>query len=145
MKKAISCGSVIVKDNKLLIAKPYKNKTWNIPKGKLNPKETFWDAAVRETFEECNVDINRGFLIRELGTFKYLKDKNLHLYLVVINYEPELKCNSLFEDRKTKKQVPEMVGFKWIEFNEYHKYFSPSMSVVFDVIVPTITKIIKNN
>jgi 8-oxo-dGTP pyrophosphatase MutT (NUDIX family) len=134
----LSCGAIVVKDNKILIAKPYKNVYWNIPKGKQNDNESFFDTASRETLEECNVDINKNSLIRELGTFKYLVKKDLHLYLIVLNYEPELKCNSYFFDKSVNEDVPEMVDFKWIEFKDYKKYFSAAMNSVFGAIEPDI-------
>ena len=143
--KILSCGAIVIKDNKILIAKPYKNTHWNIPKGKPNDNESFFDTASRETLEECNVDINKNSLIRELGTFKYLKKKNLYLYLVVLNYEPELKCNSYFLDKNVNENVPEMVDFKWIEFKDYKKYFSPAMNSVFGAIEPVIKTFIGEN
>lgn len=73
-----------------------------------------------------------------MGTFKYLKRKNLYLYLVVINYEPEVKCNSYFIDKNTNEKVPEMVDFKWIEFDDYKKYFSVAMNSTFDEMLPKV-------
>ena len=141
MEKVISCGSIIVKDNKILIAKPYQNQNWNIPKGKMDTYETTFDTAIRETQEECNIDITEhNNRIDYIGTFEYLKKKDLCLYLVFIDYEPTLKCNSTFLDTRTNKEVPEMVDFKWIEFDEYEKYFSRAMTLVFDNVVPIIKK-----
>ena len=73
-----------------------------------------------------------------MGTYRYLKNKDLHLYLVVINYEPELKCNSTFTHKKSGEQVPEMIDFKWVGFDEYKKYFSIKLSAVFDEVIPLI-------
>lgn len=137
MEKVISCGSIIVKDNKILIAKPYGNQKWNIPKGKMEDYETSLDTAIRETQEECNIDITKNRIIY-IGTFEYLKKKLLCLYLVFINYEPTLKCNSTFFATKANKEVPEMVDFKWIEFDDYKRYFSTAMASVFNDVVPII-------
>ena len=136
--KVISCGSIIVNNDRVLIAKPYENKTWNIPKGKVEPGEVYYDAAIRETLEECNIDIRKGTIIRDLGKFKYLRDKDLYLFLTVIGDTPEMKCNSFFLDKKKGIEVPEMVDFKWIEFDNYRKYFSKNLSIVFDEVIPLI-------
>jgi len=136
--KVISCGSIIVNNDRVLIAKPYENKTWNIPKGKVEPGEVYYDAAIRETLEECNIDIRKGTIIRDLGKFKYLRDKDLYLFLTVIGDTPEMKCNSFFLDKKKGIEVPEMVDFKWIEFDNYRKYFSKNLSSVFDEVIPLI-------
>ena len=141
-KKVISCGSIIVKNGKFLIAKPYQNETWNIPKGKQNDGESFFSTAIRETLEECNIDI-RKYVVESLGQFSYLKNKNLYLYLVVVDTIPKLKCNSFFIDVKKNRRVPEMVKFKWIKFDDYKKYFSPSLSKVFDRIIPLIKSKVK--
>lgn len=62
----------------------------------------------------------------------------MYLYLVFIDYEPDIKCESTFMDNRRKIEVPEMVDFKWIKFDEYKKYFSKAMVSVFDKIVPII-------
>ncbi len=136
--KVISCGSIVVKDDKFLIAKPYENDTWNIPKGKMDGEENFYDSAIRETLEECNIDIRKGIIIRDLGQFKYLRDKDLYLYLVVIDIPVDIKCNSFFVDERKGVEVPEMVDFKWIYLDDYKKYFSTSLSNVFDEVIPIV-------
>ena len=136
--KIISCGSIVVHNDKLLIAKPYQNRAWNIPKGKMNPGENYYDAARRETLEECNIDIAKGSIIRDLGLLKYLKKKDLYLYLVVMDDIPKLKCNSFFIDENKQIEVPEMTDFKWIDFDDYEKYLGKGMILVFEGIITLI-------
>lgn len=62
----------------------------------------------------------------------------MYLYLVFIDYEPDIKCKSTFIDKRKNIEVAEMVDFKWIEFDEYKKYFSNAMVSVFDKVVPII-------
>jgi 8-oxo-dGTP pyrophosphatase MutT (NUDIX family) len=144
MTKIISCGSVITKGGEFLIAKPNRNKTWNIPKGKMDGNETTHETAVRETLEECNIDITKNSYIRDLGEFKYLKGKNLYLYLVVLNYNPtDIKCNSTYVDEKTNIEYFEMIDFRWIKFDDYPKYFSYSLRATFDVVIPKAKHFLK--
>ena len=46
-------GVVRNKDNKILAI--YRRKRWDLPKGKLDPGETFEEAAVREVLEETGI------------------------------------------------------------------------------------------
>lgn len=104
----------------------------------MNSGENFYDTTIRETFEECNIDIRNGKIIRDLGQFKYLKSKDLYLYLVVIDFEVNTRCNSFFVDERKGIKVPEMVDFKWIKFDDYRQYFGTKMSNVFDKVIPTV-------
>lgn len=102
-----------------------------------------FQTAQRETFEESNVDINKSSYVRDLGIFPYLKTKDLNLFLVKIDYKPELKCNSFFTDERTGKKNPEMIEFKWIGFDEYPNYFGHNLTSVFDAVIPIIKNFIK--
>lgn len=100
------------------------------------PGETYFNAAKRETLEECNIDINNSKEIVELGLFSYLANKDLYLFAVIIEYVPVLQCNSFYEEHG--KIHPEMVDFKWIEFDEYAKYLNFKLIEVFDGVLPLI-------
>ena len=142
MEKPTSCGSIIVKDNKMLLALPYQNPGWNLPKGTMNENESYLETAKRETLEECNIDIDKSIKIEDLGEFKYLKNKNLHLFLVVIDYEPELKCNSTFLVEKSNIIAHEMVAYRWVELDGYSNYISIALKSVIDSVIPKIKSIL---
>lgn len=59
---AIIVGGIIEKDGKFLLVQEAQEKCrgkWNIPAGHLDPKETIFDGAKREVFEEtgCKVEL----------------------------------------------------------------------------------------
>jgi len=129
-----SCGSIIIHNNKILICRPrWDSEFWNIPKGTMNDNETsYLITAIRETKEECNIDISLSKRIEIIGLVPYLKYKNLYLFLVEIDEMQEIKCNSFYNNNG--EFIPEMVDYKWITIDEYHKYFSKNLITVFDLI-----------
>jgi ADP-ribose pyrophosphatase YjhB (NUDIX family) len=127
MKKTIAAGVFIVrKDGSLLVCHPTNHKPdfWSIPKGKVEEGEEFVDAAIRETYEECNVDLSgcKGIVALEAVNYTHNK-KILHPFLILernasnLNWDSfELKCNSFVsEDRGG---FPEMDDFKFVTINE---------------------------
>ena len=63
-------GGVVLSNEKLLVI--YRNGKWDLPKGKIDKKETKEEAAIREVQEECGI---RGHsIIKELSpTFHIYK------------------------------------------------------------------------
>ena len=120
---------IIDKDNRILICHPtnHPKNVWSIPKGKVNDGESIMDAAIRETFEETNINLSFFQCITPLEPQTYThKKKRLHpfLYLEKMNpkikiHEFEIKCNSNVEPEKGG--FPEMDDFKWVSFDEAKK------------------------
>lgn len=64
--KTIVAQVYVKKDNKILMVqenKIGKKGKWNMPAGKLEKNETLIDAAIRETKEETNLDVQINGLI----------------------------------------------------------------------------------
>lgn len=53
-----AAGGVVEKDDNVLMI--YRLKKWEFPKGKLDKKESFKDAAVREVEEETGLEVELG-------------------------------------------------------------------------------------
>jgi len=122
----ISAGIFIInEDLKLLIVHPYgasENDKWSIPKGKVENSETFFEAAIRETYEEANFHINLDSAFQFVGNAKYKnKKKQLVAFSVLqsenpqIDFDQELKCNSYITGSTKKFEIDE---FKWVSFEE---------------------------
>jgi len=130
MGKVIAAGIFIVrKDNKVLVCHPTRHKLdfWSIPKGKINDGETHLKCAIRETYEETNIDLsdkNIFFKIYPLEAVNYRhKKKILFPFLYLENENSsfdwdsiEIKCNSsVSEDRG---DFLEMDDYKWLSTEE---------------------------
>jgi len=117
----------INKDSKLLIAHPTGHDFWSIPKGKLEKNEDSLSAALRETWEETNVDLGEVTKWYELDTIKYKHGKKKLKPFIALEIEnPKInsdefvfKCNSII-DKKSKWNVglPEMDDHRWVTIDE---------------------------
>jgi 8-oxo-dGTP diphosphatase len=63
-----AAGGVVVRDGTVLLVHRPRYDDWTLPKGKLDPGESFEDAAVREVQEETGL---RCRLVRELPSTEY--------------------------------------------------------------------------
>jgi 8-oxo-dGTP diphosphatase len=63
-----AAGGVVVRDGRVLLVHRDRYDDWSLPKGKLEPGETFEVAALREVEEETGV---RGTLGEYLGETSY--------------------------------------------------------------------------
>lgn len=130
MKKQLSCGILVICENKLLIGHPTHHspmKSWSIPKGLLTDDEFPIDCAIRETHEETGLCIWRENLI-DLGRRDYLPTKELYLFKTTLDKFPkqELKCLSTFKDHDGN-YLPEFDSIGFIDFNDLENYLNPSM------------------
>lgn len=127
----ISCGVIIINEQEeMLMGHSTGNKFYDIPKGMLEENENPVCCALRECEEETSIILHESEL-KDLGEFKYNKEKNLHLFLVkrikdTIDVKA-LVCNSMFEHFYTKKLQPEVDSFKWVSLNEINEHCAKSM------------------
>ena len=92
MKEAISCGGVVIFRGKILVLyKNYRNRYegWVLPKGTVEPGETFEQTALREVEEESGAV---GIIKDYIGVSKYAFSaidetisKSVHWYLMSAN------------------------------------------------------------
>lgn len=64
-------GTIFIKDNKLLLVKPSRRPTYQLPAGKLEKNETFLDGAFREAREELGKNV-----ILDKSKFRFLMEFN---------------------------------------------------------------------
>jgi 8-oxo-dGTP diphosphatase len=63
-----AAGGVVVRDGQVALVHRPRYDDWTLPKGKLDPGESFEQAALREVAEETGL---RARLVRELPTTTY--------------------------------------------------------------------------
>lgn len=134
-KKVLSCGGIIKYQNKILIVHSTNNKYWNFPKGQIQSGESPIYAARRQIKQETNINVSTS-IYKDLGEHEYLSNKNIHLFLFILDKLPtNVKCTSMFQDKLTMKLRPEIDNFKWVTVEQSLNYLGPSIMKVFKQIL----------
>jgi 8-oxo-dGTP pyrophosphatase MutT (NUDIX family) len=127
MGKVIAAGVFLVnKKNEVLICHPtnHSMNLWSIPKGKVEVGETMINAAIRETYEETNINLSKAdsFIMLDMVTYTHRK-KAIQGFLLLETKNPsvnfdlfKLKCNSNVP--KERGGFPEMDDYKWVLIDE---------------------------
>jgi 8-oxo-dGTP diphosphatase len=68
MESVQAAGGVVLHDGRVAVVHRPRYDDWSLPKGKLDPGESFEDAALREVEEETGL---RCRLVRELPEVRY--------------------------------------------------------------------------
>jgi 8-oxo-dGTP pyrophosphatase MutT (NUDIX family) len=129
--KTLSCGILVLNPRReILLCHVTGAWHWDIPKGSAEPGETPRAAALRETREECGLDLADRPLL-DLGRLAYRRDKDLHLFALL---EPPFDagrchCSSHFTDAWGQRR-PEMDGFEWTPFDRVHRRCARHMGEV---------------
>jgi 8-oxo-dGTP pyrophosphatase MutT (NUDIX family) len=96
--KSISCGVIVTDGKRLVLGHATRSPRWDIPKGGVEPGETLEQAARRELREETGLEAPERALT-PLGTFPYLRNKDLALFLWRVAELPDpdsLACSEYF-------------------------------------------------
>ena len=112
MTEAVSCGAVVIHDGKVLLL--YKNQNgrymgWVLPKGTVEPGETYQQTALREVKEETNSDAE---IVKYIGKTQYtfrgnedIVSKTVHWYLMVTDsFDCKPQAEEFFVDAGFYKQ-----------------------------------------
>lgn len=105
----IIVGGVIEKDGKFLLVQEAQEKCrgkWNIPAGHLDPNETVFEGAKRETFEECGCKVEITGIL-QIGN-RILEDDS---WVSVIFSTKLLEDNIKFDKN-------EILDVKWFSYEE---------------------------
>ena len=112
MTEAVSCGGVVIHDGKVLLL--YKNQNgrymgWVLPKGTVEPGETYQQTALREVKEETN---SNAEIVKYIGKTQYtfrgnedIVSKTVHWYLMVTDsFDCKPQAEEFFVDAGFYKQ-----------------------------------------
>jgi 8-oxo-dGTP diphosphatase len=88
-----AAGGVVVRDGRVALVHRPRYDDWTLPKGKLDPPESFEEAAVREVQEETGL---RARLVRELPPTAYQvggRPKVVRYWLMDVEHEGQFVPN----------------------------------------------------
>lgn len=152
MGKTIAAGIFIIKkDGNLLVCHPTNHKAdfWSIPKGKVEEGETMLEAAIRETYEETNLDLtdSHDFDIYELNPVNYgHRKKIIHPFLFLESVKStidwkttEIKCNSNVPIERGG--FPEMDDYKWVSLDDARSILHETQVACIDRILELTRKL----
>lgn len=132
MKKT-SCGILLKVNDKILLGRSTGNLHWDIPKGIKHENEEPLEAAVRETFEETGLKVEKK-LLKENGVFNLNNKKNLHL----------------FETNKVKFKVEELICHSMVvlperePFPEMDKFGLFTKEEAIEKVYPSLKKVLQD-
>lgn len=103
-----SCGTIIIKDDKVLVIKQKNTMDFGFPKGHME-NETEVETAIRETKEEVNILVKLDTSKRY--TISYLVKNNIPKEVVYF-------VATVIDDKNMKKQDEEISDILWVPIDE---------------------------
>ena len=104
---------MIVCKGQLLILKNSYKQNYSVPGGMVGRREAWEDAAVRETFEEVGIKIDRKdlVLISSIERFKHAENHALKIFELQLSDEPEIAID--------QREVVWANFIRWSDLSEY--------------------------
>jgi len=123
-----AAGGFVLNENKEVLMM-FRRGKWDLPKGKMDNKETFEQCAVRETEEETGLqNIN---LIAPLITTYHTYHEGTKYILKETRWFT-MKVNG--EQKLTPQAAEQITKLEWVERNDLKKYMQNSFPSVKDVL-----------
>ena len=98
-----AAGGVVVRDGRVCVVHRKRYDDWSLPKGKLDDRESFEDAALREVWEETGLRCRLG---RELAPVRYTvkgRPKLVRYWVMEVEHDAGLEPND------------EVDAIRWVE------------------------------
>jgi 8-oxo-dGTP pyrophosphatase MutT (NUDIX family) len=154
-KKNVKTGGIFLinKENKLLVGHPTKHpdNVWSIPKGKLDKGEDPLTGALRETWEETNVDLrHEKIYFHQLLKQRFKNGRKILYPYAILEIENDydfsefdLKCNSNVE--WIIGGFPEMDDYRYISISEAEDVLHHTQVACLPVIKEIISSVVKTS
>jgi 8-oxo-dGTP pyrophosphatase MutT (NUDIX family) len=120
-------GFVLNGNNEVLMM--FRRGKWDLPKGKLDKKESFEECAVRETGEETG--LKRIKLISPLNTTYHTYHEGTRFVLKETRW---FKMKVSNEQKLIPQAAEQITKLEWVEKNDLKKYLQNSFPLVNDVL-----------
>lgn len=101
-----SCGAIVELDGKVLLVRQKKSGNIGFPKGHILPDESEFEASIRETKEETNIDIE--ICNKRRYSLSYIQNNNINKEVVYFLAKPK-------EDFKISRQESEIQDVFWVD------------------------------
>lgn len=121
-------GLVTNPENEILFI--YRRKHWDLPKGKLDPKENFKTAALREVKEECGLE-DLSMLEKLITTYHVFKKSNGSRALKLTKWYHMTST----DDRLIPQIEEEIEEAQWRNLGEFLSSGDVSYENIFDVLL----------
>jgi 8-oxo-dGTP diphosphatase len=108
-----AAGGVVVRDGLVLLIHRARYDDWSLPKGKVEPGETWEDAALREVWEETGV---HGTLGSFLGTTNYAVDgkpKEVRWWVMTTDDEAQPSNEVDAVQWSTPEEARGLLSYEW--------------------------------
>jgi ADP-ribose pyrophosphatase YjhB (NUDIX family)/HD superfamily phosphodiesterase len=130
-KVGVGVGVILLRDGKVLLGKRHEDNSisksvlggegsWTFPGGKLEYGESFEDAGIRETLEECGIKINN------INVMCVNNDKNEKAHFITVG----LFCDDYSGVEKVM-EPSKIVEWKWFSLNDLpEKLYFPTEKMI---------------
>lgn len=112
-KHKVTCRSVVISENKILIVHFQKTNHYNLPGGGLENQESLVDCCIRETKEETGYDIS--IIAPTVTIMEYYPDSTweTHYFKAVLNNHDKSSTKPTLEEQEAEMTT------RWIDIYEF--------------------------
>lgn len=151
--KRITCGIVVIYNNKILIVKEKYSGLYGFPKGKRQMFatdkrwcETLFEAGKRELREETSINLDKINYVSHYRIGKnYNYKRNDQLYLWIVELRDPLDVKSLKANDEIKEIIWTSLDRLKQNYKNHPKAFNESISHFFNYYYKYENKVLKNN
>jgi len=125
LETVYSAGLAIIYDKKILLLQASERnfgKSYGLPKGKLEDGETNLEAAIRETQEECGVNVPMNMIDRKEHYYSFISrqhkfKKTVTYFIVKVDNLSQIGLNSIIIP-KDQLQIEEVQNGMFFDYEE---------------------------